>query len=75
MNFFSKLFKKKPSAEIPPMPSWETVIEMMYDKDLDSFAQGLVPAFMTSLTKNKGTGFSKIWCLCFLSFNPSRSLR
>jgi len=32
MNFFTKLFKKKAVVEIPPMPSWETVVEMMYDK-------------------------------------------
>ena len=24
MNFLTKLFKKKPVVEIPPMPSWET---------------------------------------------------
>ena len=32
MNFFTKLFKKKAVVEIPPMPSWETVVEMMYDR-------------------------------------------
>ena len=31
MNFLTKLFKKKPVVEIPPTPSWETVVEMMYD--------------------------------------------
>ena len=30
MNFFTKLFKKKLKEETPPMPSWETVVEMMY---------------------------------------------
>jgi len=29
MIFFTKLFKKKLKEEIPPMPSWETVVEMM----------------------------------------------
>ena len=38
MNFLTKLFKKKPVVEIPPRPSWETVIEMMYDKHLDAFS-------------------------------------
>lgn len=38
MNFFTKLFKKKPRVEIPPMSPWETVIEMMYDKHLDAFS-------------------------------------
>ena len=28
MNFFDRLFKRKSKAPIPPMPSWETVIEM-----------------------------------------------
>ena len=38
MNFFTKLFTKKAVVEIPPMPSWETVVEMMYDKYLDTFS-------------------------------------
>ena len=38
MNFFTKHFKKKLKEEIPPMPSWETVVEMMYDKHLDAFS-------------------------------------
>ena len=39
MNFLTKLFKKKPVVEIPPRPSWETVVEMMYDKYLDAFSK------------------------------------
>ena len=42
MNFFTKLFKKKAVVEIPPMPSWETVVEMMYDKHLDTFSDEVV---------------------------------
>ena len=38
MIFFTKLFKKKLKEEILPMPSWETVVEMMYDKHLDAFS-------------------------------------
>ena len=42
MNFFTKLFKKKSKEETPPMPSWETVVEMMYDKHLDAFSEEVV---------------------------------
>ena len=42
MNFLTKLFKKKPVVEIPPRPSWETVVEMMYDKHLDAFSDEVV---------------------------------
>lgn len=42
MNFFAKLFKKKQMPEISPMPSWETIIQLMYDKNLDVFADKVV---------------------------------
>ena len=42
MNFFTKLFKKKLKEETPLMPSWETVLEMMYDKHLDAFSDEIV---------------------------------
>ena len=42
MNFFDRLFKRKAKAPIPPMPSWETVVEMMYDKHLDAFSDEVV---------------------------------
>ena len=42
MNSFIKLFKKKAAVEIPPMPSWKTVVEMMYDKHLDAFSDEVV---------------------------------
>ena len=42
MNFFTKLFKKIPVVEIPPMPSWKTVVDMMYDKHLDAFSDEVV---------------------------------
>lgn len=38
MNLFKWLFHKKAKPDIPPMPSWEATIEMMYDKDLDAFS-------------------------------------
>ena len=28
MNFLTKLFKKKPVVEIPPRPSWKTVVDL-----------------------------------------------
>ncbi len=42
MNFFDRLFKRKLKVSIPPMPSWETVVEMMRDKYLDAFADEVV---------------------------------
>jgi len=42
MNIFTKLFKKKSKEETLPMPSWETVVEMMYDKHLDAFSDEVV---------------------------------
>ena len=42
MSFFTKLFKKKRALEMPPMPSWETVVKMMYDKSLDAFSDEVV---------------------------------
>ncbi len=38
MNFFTKMFKKKSKKKIPPMLSWKTVVEMMYNKHLDAFS-------------------------------------
>ena len=42
MSFLTKLFKKNSKVEIPPMPSWETIVEMMYDKHLDAFSDEVV---------------------------------
>ena len=42
MNIFAKLFKRKSKEETPPLPSWETVVEMMYDKNLDVFSDEFV---------------------------------
>lgn len=36
----ASLFPKKKAeetVEVPPMPAWETIVEMMYDRDLDKF--------------------------------------
>ena len=40
-NWIASVFKKK-VAQIPPMPSWESVVEIMYDKQLDSFLDEVV---------------------------------
>jgi hypothetical protein len=42
MNFFVKLFKKKQKTAITPMPCWEAVIELLYDKHLDAFSDKVV---------------------------------
>ena len=42
MSFLTKLFKKKSKEETPTMPSWETVVEMMYGKHLDAFSDEVV---------------------------------
>ena len=42
MNIFNWLFRKKPKRDIPPMPSWESIVEMMRDKHLDAFADEVV---------------------------------
>ena len=42
MSVLTKLFKKKSKEETPTIPSWETVVEMMYDKHLDAFSDEVV---------------------------------
>ena len=42
MNFFNTNFKRKSKELIPPSPSWETVVEMMYDKQLNVFSGEVV---------------------------------
>ena len=42
MNIFNWLFRKKPNRDIPPMPSWGSIVEMMRDKYLDVFADEVV---------------------------------
>lgn len=42
MSFFKKLFRKKKQEFIPPMPSWDTIVEVMYDKQLDMFTDEVV---------------------------------
>ena len=42
MNIFNWLFRKKPNRDIPSMPSWESIVEMMRDKHLDAFTDEVV---------------------------------
>ena len=42
MNILNWLFRKKPNRDIPPMPSWGSIVEMMRDKHLDTFAGEVV---------------------------------
>lgn len=42
MNFFKRLFKKENPKEIPAMPSWSEIVEMMYDKCLDVYSREVV---------------------------------
>ena len=39
MRFFKKIFQKKKQHEGPPVPARTDIVEMMYDKGLDSFAK------------------------------------
>ena len=42
MSLFSRIFRRKVNQIIPPMPSWDTIVEMMRDKHLDTFAYEVV---------------------------------
>ena len=42
MNRFRKLFHKSSSPNIPPMPPWEKIVEIMYNRDLDGYADEVV---------------------------------
>lgn len=42
MSFFDRIFCRKQKADIPSMPSWETVVKMMYNKHLDAFSDEVV---------------------------------
>ena len=42
MNFFHTLFRKRAKSNVPPMPSWDAIVQMLYDKQLDNYAQKVV---------------------------------
>ena len=41
-ELYKRLFHKKQTSDAGPMPGWETVVEMMYDKYLDTFSSEVV---------------------------------
>lgn len=42
MRFLRRLFRRKSKPDIPPVPSWNAVVEMMNDKHLDAFSDEVV---------------------------------
>ena len=42
MKFFDRFFHNGDKRNIYPMPEWETVVETMYDKQLDSFVDEVI---------------------------------
>ncbi len=42
MKIIECIFRKRIKPDIPPMPSWEEIIEKMYDRQLDSYADEVV---------------------------------
>ena len=42
MHILNRLFRKKRNRDIPPMPSWEAIVEMMRDRYLDGFVDDVV---------------------------------
>lgn len=42
MKFFKTLFQKEKRQEIPAMPPWEEIVEIMFDKHLETFADEVV---------------------------------
>lgn len=42
MNIFKKFFRKEPLKEFHPMPPWEEIVKMLYDKQLGFFSKEIV---------------------------------
>ena len=42
-----------PNRDIPPMPSWETIVEMMKDKGLDAFSDEVIEVLFWQQSGNK----------------------
>ena len=43
MNVFAKIFRKV-QKNIPPMPEWNTIVDMMYDQQLDGHIDEVLEA-------------------------------
>ena len=41
MSLFTGLFRKK-KTEVPTMPTWETIVEMMFNQELDCYSAEVV---------------------------------
>ena len=42
MNIFRKLFRSNAKHDVPAIPEWETVVEMMYDQHLDAYTDKVI---------------------------------
>ena len=42
IRFFKRLFQKEKPKEVPAMPPWAEIVEMMYDKHFDTFVNEVV---------------------------------
>lgn len=42
MNVLEKIFRKKSRRDVPVMPTWETIVAMMFDQHLDGYADEVV---------------------------------
>ena len=48
MNWLKKFFNKNRESDIKPispMPSWDKIVELLYDKSLDSFCDEVINVF------------------------------
>lgn len=45
MNLSHWIFRRKTKKDIPPIPSWNAIVDMMHDKHLDAFADEVVEVF------------------------------
>ena len=48
MNWLKKVFNKNRESDIKPispMPSWDKIVELLYDKSLDSFCDEVINVF------------------------------
>ncbi len=49
MNFLKKLFKKEKEVRpVPPMPSWDEIVEIMYDEQLNFFSDEIIDVFYST---------------------------
>ena len=42
MNIFRKLFRSNAKHDVPAVPAWETIVEMMYDQHLDVYTDKVI---------------------------------